>query len=68
MLNSESASSYGVRTVMDWRVIRDESSAKSLATRLTAAPRSFWGRTAISAGVDRAVQSIAESGTRHLDV
>jgi len=29
---------------------------------LAAAPRSFWGRTAISAGLDRAVQLIAESG------
>jgi hypothetical protein len=47
---------------MDWSVIRDESSAQSFATRLAAAPRSFWGRTAISAGVDRAVQLIAESG------
>jgi hypothetical protein len=68
MLNSEFAKLYEVRTVMDWRVIRDESSAKNFATRLTAALRSFWGRSAISAGVDRAVQSIAESGTRHRDV
>jgi hypothetical protein len=58
----EFASSYEVRTVLDWSVIRDEGSAREFVTRLTAAPRSFWGRTAISAGVDRAVQLIAESG------
>ena len=58
----ESASSYEVRTVLDWNVIHDQASAQAFATRLSAAPRSFWGRTAISAGVDRAVQLIAESG------
>ena len=58
----EFASSYEVRTVLDWSVIRDDASAQGFATRLVAAPRSFWGRTAISAGLDRAVQLIAESG------
>lgn len=58
----EFASSYEVRTVLDWSVIRDDASAEGFATRLAAAPRSFWGRTAISAGLDRAVQLIAESG------
>ena len=58
----EFASSYEVRTVLDWSVIRDDASAQGFARRLAAAPRSFWGRTAISAGVDRAVQLIAESG------
>ncbi len=58
----EFASSYEVRTVLDWSVIRDDASAQGFATQLAAAPRSFWGRTAISAGVDRAVQLIAESG------
>ena len=58
----EFASTYEVRTVLDWSVIRDEASARGFATRLASAPRSFWGRTAISAGVDRAVQLIAESG------
>jgi hypothetical protein len=58
----EFAGTYEVRTVLDWSVIRDDGSARGFATRLAAAPRSFWGRTAISAGVDRAVQMIAESG------
>ena len=65
----EFASSFEVRTVLDWTVIRDKASAQSFVDRLTAAPRSFWGRTAISAGVDEAVQLLAESGmnaTRHV--
>jgi hypothetical protein len=43
-------------------MIRDEASAHGFVTRLKAAPRSFWGRTAISAGIDQAVQLFAESG------
>ena len=58
----EFASSFEVRTVMDWEMIRDQASAQVFADKLVAAPRSFWGRTAISAGVDRAVQLLAESG------
>jgi hypothetical protein len=58
----EFASSFEVRTVLDWNVIRDEASARTFADKLAAASRSFWGRTAISAGVDRAVQLLAESG------
>ena len=57
----EFASSFEVRTVLDWSVIRDKASAQEFADRLVAAPRSFWGRTAISAGVDHAVQLLAES-------
>jgi hypothetical protein len=58
----EFASNYEVRTVLDWTVISDQSSAGDFADKLTHAARSFWGRTAISAGVDRAVQALAESG------
>jgi hypothetical protein len=58
----EFASSFEVRTVLDWTVIRDRASAEAFVARLAAAPRSFWGRTAISAGVDQAVQLLAESG------
>lgn len=58
----EFASSYEVRTVLDWKVIRNEASARGFAKRVASAPRSFWGRTAISAGMDRAMQLIAESG------
>jgi hypothetical protein len=58
----EFASSFEVRTVLDFAVIRDASSARQFADRLSAAPRSYWGRTAISAGVDHGVQLLAESG------
>jgi hypothetical protein len=58
----EFASSFEVRTVLDFAVIRDEASARQFVDRLSAAPRSFWGRTAISAGVDHGVQLLAESG------
>ena len=49
----EFASSFEVRTVLDWSVIRDQASAQAFADKLEAAPRSFWGRTAISSGIDR---------------
>jgi hypothetical protein len=65
----EFASSFEVRTVLEWTVIKDRESAQAFIDRLVAAPRSFWGRTAISAGVDQAVQLLAESGvnaTRHV--
>ena len=58
----EFAGSYEVRTVIDWTLISDEASAAGFADRLGHAARSFWGRTAISAGVDRAVQTLGESG------
>jgi Protein of unknown function (DUF1194) len=58
----EFASSFEVRTVRDWTVIRDKASAQDFAAKLAAAPRSFWGRTAISSGVDRGVQMLGESG------
>jgi hypothetical protein len=55
----EFASTYEVHTVIDWTVIRDEATASAFAERLRAAPRSFWGRTAIGAGIDRAMQAMA---------
>jgi len=58
----EFAGSNEVRTVLGWTVIHDALSARTFASRLTAAPRPFWGRTAISAGVDDAIQLFAESG------
>jgi hypothetical protein len=65
----EFASTFEVRTVLDWTVIQDKASAEAFVERLAEEPRSFWGRTAISAGVDHAVQLLAESGmnaTRHV--
>lgn len=58
----EFAGSYEVRTVLDWRVIRDEGSARAFSDALEAAPRSYWGRTSISAGIDRAMEMLAEAG------
>src|SRR5580698_7247219 len=58
----EFASGFEVKTVIDWTVIRDPASAKAFVEKLTAAPRSYWGRTAISAGIDHAVGMLAESG------
>jgi hypothetical protein len=58
----EFASGSEVRTVLDWTVIRDKASAEAFTARLAAQPRSFRGRTAISAGIDQAVQLLAESG------
>jgi hypothetical protein len=65
----EFASSFEVRTVLDWTIIQDPASARSFTEQLAAAPRSFWGRTSISAGIDQAMQLLAETGvnaTRHV--
>lgn len=58
----EFAGSFEVNTVLDWRVIRDAGSARQLTDVLEAAPRSFWGRTSISAGIDRAMLLLTENG------
>jgi hypothetical protein len=58
----EFASGFEVRTVLDWTVIRDTASAHAFVERLAAAPRSFWGRTAIGAGVKQGMQLLAETG------
>ena len=58
----EFASSFEVRNVLDWSLIHDRASAQAFADKLVAARRSFWGRTAISSGIDRAAQLLAESG------
>ena len=58
----EFAGSYEVNTVLDWRVVRDAASARQFTEALDGAPRSFWGRTSISAGIDRAMRLLAESG------
>ncbi len=58
----EFAGSYEVNTVLDWRVVRDAASARQFTDALDSAPRSFWGRTSISAGIDRAMRLLAENG------
>jgi hypothetical protein len=58
----EFASGFEVKTVLDWTIIRDPETAKAFVDKLAQAPRSYWGRTAISAGIDHAVGMLAESG------
>ncbi len=58
----EFAGSYEVNTVLQWHVVRDAASARQFTEALDGAPRSFWGRTSISAGIDRAMRLLDESG------
>ncbi|HVY16149.1 MAG TPA: DUF1194 domain-containing protein [Rhodopila sp.] len=57
----EFAGNLEVHTVIDWTVIKDQGGADAFIRRLRAAPRSFSGRTSISAGIDRALELFAES-------
>lgn len=57
------------KLVVDWTVIRDESSAKLFAAALLAAPRSFLGRTAIGSAIDYSMGVLSENqfeAARHL--
>src|SRR5580700_1080488 len=45
--------------VVDWTVVRDEEAAGSVAATMLAAPRSFLGRTTISAVIDFSLERIA---------
>jgi hypothetical protein len=57
----EFASAGDVRTVLDFTVVRDADTARAFADRINAAPRSFWGRTAIGAGIQMAMHDLAAS-------
>ena len=48
--------------VVDWMVLRNPSDAAKFAAALTAAPRSFLGRTAIGSALDFAMGLFAEGG------
>jgi hypothetical protein len=57
------------QVVVDWAEIRDEEDAGSLAAAILAAPRSFMGRTSISAAIDFAMAHFAKSkweAARHI--
>jgi len=58
--------------VVDWTVVRDEEAAGGIAATMLAAPRSFLGRTSISAAIDYALERIAvapaEADKRIIDV
>jgi hypothetical protein len=45
--------------VVDWTVIRDEEGAGGMAATILSAPRSFLGRTSISAAIDYAMERLA---------
>ena len=55
----EFAGDTQVREVIDFTVIRDAASAHGFTDRLLAEPRSFYGRTAISSGIDAAVAMLS---------
>jgi hypothetical protein len=58
--------------VVDWTVVRDEEAAGSVAATMLAAPRSFLGRTSISAAIDFAMERFAaatvDSDKRIIDI
>ena len=58
--------------VIDWSEVRDEEDAGSIATAILAAPRSFMGRTSISAAIDFAIAHFGKSkwqaGRRVIDI
>lgn len=57
----EFAGPYEVRTVVEFTLIRDVVSAQAFATEVINAPRSFYGRTSISSGVDAAVALLGKA-------
>src|SRR5258708_38661024 len=58
--------------VVDWTVVRDEEAAASVAATMLAAPRSFLGRTSISAAIDFALKRFgaapADAYNRIIDI
>ena len=58
----EFSSSDQVKTLLDWTVLSDAASAAAFADKLAALPRSSYGRTAISSGVEQATQMIRDGG------
>jgi hypothetical protein len=47
--------------VINWTIIGDAAQAEDVALRFRHAPRSFWGRTSISAAIDYSVALLARS-------
>jgi hypothetical protein len=60
------------KIVVDWTVVRDEEAAGTVAAIMLAAPRSFLGRTSISAVIDFAMERFAaapaDSDKRIIDI
>ncbi len=58
----EFSSSDQVKTLLDWTVVSDAASASAFADQLAALPRSSYGRTAISSGIELATQMLTSGG------
>jgi hypothetical protein len=60
------------KVVVDWTVVRDEEGADGVAAKMLAEPRSFLGRTSISAAIDFAMERFAaapaEAEKRIIDI
>ena len=56
----EFSSTEQVRTLIDWTVISDPDTSKAFGELLTGLPRSSYGRTAISTGIDVATKMLAD--------
>jgi hypothetical protein len=57
----EWASEFEQKVVIDWTVVAGESDARGVAERMRAGPRSYWGRTSISAAIDFGMALLARS-------
>eukprot|EP01037_Dinobryon_pediforme_P001990 gene1990-2026_t len=57
----EFAGPYEVRTVVDFTLIRDAAGAIGFTDRILQSPRSFYGRTSISAAIDASVSLLLKS-------
>jgi hypothetical protein len=55
----EFAGAHEVRTMVDWTVVDSPAAAAAFAARVRDAPRAFWGRTAISSGIEHAMAAFA---------
>jgi Protein of unknown function (DUF1194) len=57
----EWASDHEQRVVIGWTIIGNAEQAEGVAQRFREAPRSFWGRTSISGGIDYSVALLERS-------
>ncbi len=58
ILYVEFAGAHEVRTLVDWTVVHDAATARAFAAKVQAAPRAFWGRTAISSGIEHSMVAL----------
>ena len=57
----EFAGADEVRTVLDWHIVRSAADAQALASEIEETPRSAWGRTSISAGLDHSAALLEQA-------